>query len=209
MEIMAELDTLKGQVKRGIIEAVNDTGQLSALVRLLEDVERDASILGQLQRNVDDYHSRLAAVLNGSSATAHAPSPDFTGSKKQLGNSARLAFAQAHGLTQVKGVVYANASGSMFGIAMASEDKRGNKWWLGLPDAQFNSVVLLCQDGNSPLEFILPATSVATIWPKLSRSAGQVKFNVKRENLKYSLMVPGYGPFDITRFLANYSPLEN
>ncbi|HEU4760114.1 MAG TPA: hypothetical protein VFT91_09065 [Dehalococcoidia bacterium] len=209
MEIMAELDTLKGKVKRGIVGAVNDTGQLSALVRLLEDVERDASILAQLQRNVDGYHSRLATVLNGSGATAQAPSLDFTGSKKQLGNSARFAFAHAHGLTQVKGVVYANASSSMFGIAMASEDKRGNKWWLGLPDAQFSSVVLLCQDGNALLEFILPATSLATVWRKLSRSAGQVKFNVKRENLKYSLMVPEDGPFDITRFLGNYSPLEN
>ncbi len=209
MEIMTELDALKDQVKKGIVNAVNDTGQLSVLVKLLEDVERDASILGQLQRNVSEYRSRLASAANDSGVTTQALALDFTGSKKQLGNSARLAFAQAHGLTQVKGVAYANAAGSMFGIAMASEDKRGNKWWLGLPDAHFSSAVLLCQDGNAMLEFILPASSLTAIWPNLSRSAGQVKFNVKRENLNYALMVPGQEPFDITRFLGNYSPLGN
>lgn len=206
LEIAAELNTLKKRVKDCVVEAVNDTARLAELVKLLEDLERDATFLGQLERNVGLYRGRLGTILNGAEAPPK-PTVQLSAGKKQLGNSARQAFAQAHNLSQVKGVVYANQAGSNVAIAMATEDKRGNKWWLGLPDAQFNCVVLLCQDGNASLEFVLPAQPLATVWPRLSRSAGQVKFNVKRDGLRYILLVPRYGEFDITRFVGDYSPL--
>ena len=206
MEVEEELNRLKNRVKSCVLEAVNDTARLAELVKLLEDLERDAISLGQLERNVGLYRTRLTTTLDGTEV------PKLTvqssGSKKQRGNAARQAFAQAHNLTQVKGVVYVNPAGSNVAIAMATEDKRGNKWWLGLPDAQFSCVVLLCKDGNSFVEFVLPAQSISTVWPRLSRdSAGQVKFNAKKEGLRYVLLVPGYGEFDITRFAGDYSPL--
>ncbi len=208
MDIASELGVIKDRVKRDIVDAVDSTARLSELVKLLEDIERDTSLLAQLERNVKGYRGRLDASLEHS-APSMQPALDFTGSKKQLGKSARQAFAEAHGLAQVKGRVYANASGSMFGMAMATEAKGGNKWWLGIPDQQFSSIALLCQDGSTWLEFILPSAALTPVWPRLSRSAGEVKFNVKRENLRYVLTVPGYGPFDITRFLGNYGPLAN
>lgn len=108
-------------------------------------------------------------------------------------------------MTQTKGRVYANAAGSTVAIAMATEDQRGNKWWLGLPDQEFTLVVLLCHDAKVSLEFVIPVADVASIWSRLSRSGGEVKFNVKRENNRYLLTA---GPTDITRFLGSYAPLR-
>lgn len=208
MDIAAELDTLRNQAKKRIVEAVNDTGRLSALVKLLEDVDKDASILGQLERNVGEYHNCLTTPLNGLRLVTQA-APRSTTNRKQLGSSVRRAFAQAHDLIQVKGVVYANAAGSTFGLTMASEDKRGDKWFLGLPDQQYKAIILLCLDGNTQLDFVIPAQSLTIVWSQLSRSGDEVKFNIKRKNLEYTLMVPTHGPFGITQFLGNYWPLAN
>jgi len=191
MDIATELETLRSQAKKRIVEAVNDTGQLSALVKLLEDVEKDAGILGQLERNVGEYHTRLTTTMNGSRPAVALVPPRSTVNRKQLGSSVRLAFAQAHDLAQVKGVVYSNAAGSTFGVTMASEDKRGDKWFLGLPDRQYRAIALLCLDGSSQLDFVIPAQSLAAVWSQLSRSGEEVKFNVKRERLSYMLIVPG------------------
>ena len=208
MDIASELRAIKAQVKNEIPNLVDDVPQLTIRVELLKDIEGDESLLAQLERSVREYRVRLNAKLNGTGAvpTLVASRP---ANKKQRGILARQTFARVHSLSQVRGRLYASASGSTCGIAMATEDRRGNKWWLGLTDQTMSSVVLLCQDANKWLEFILPSTDLISIWSQLSRSNGEIKFNVKRENSRYALTVPGYGEFEITRFLGNYEALKN
>ena len=127
-------------------------------------------------------------------------------SARQRGKRAREKLASEHHLTPEKGAICITQSGSRVGIATASETKP-NSWFLGLPDTPLRYVALLCQQSGEQLEFILPKELVAKIWPQLSRSGGQVKFNVLRRNSSYQLQVPGLTPQDITGFIGAYGSL--
>lgn len=94
-------------------------------------------------------------------------------------------------LRQVEGRrVFRTQSGKLVGVACANEDSRPGMYWLGLPDKQFDVVVLLCRDSSGELfDFILPAHVVSQIWPSLSRDYnGERKLHVSQVGPNFKLV---------------------
>jgi len=98
----------------------------------------------------------------------------------------------------------------MMGVPAARElPPRLNKWFLGLPDEHIDVAALLCLSADGQLfDFILPPDVVKNTWDKLSRSAEQVKINVKRERNSFYLIVPGGGNLLLDPFGSKYDALS-
>ncbi len=107
---------------------------------------------------------------------------------------------------------YHTEKGVSVGIAFANELDRPqlvNKWFLGLKDEPTEVAVLLCQDKERSLhDFIIPVGELGSSWKALSRSGGQVKFNIHRRKNEFLLSIPGGEPISITKYIGNHRPLN-
>jgi len=109
---------------------------------------------------------------------------------------------------------YYTKKGKSIGIAFANELDRpqlADKWFLGLKDEPTDMLVLLCRDKEKkgdPHDFIVPVAELGSSWKALSRSGGQVKFNIWKSNSEFLLLIPGEDPISITSHLSNYRPLN-
>ncbi len=102
-------------------------------------------------------------------------------------------------------------SGLWLAIPFATE-RRPNRWFLGLPENELHQrigqtvVVLLCQSASGDvLDFVLPPTKVQEMVPKLSKSSGQLKFNLKKVGDRYMLVIPNDSPVDVSEFKGKVS----
>ena len=69
--------------------------------------------------------------------------------------------------------------------------------------------MLICRDLRKVVyDFVLPVTDLEGVWKKLSRNAGQVKFNIRKQNENYFLAVPGSTAIPISIILGNYTSLS-
>lgn len=106
---------------------------------------------------------------------------------------------------------YYTKRGKSIGIAFANELDRpqlADKWFLGLKDEPTDVAVLLCQDKEGNLyDFVVPVAELGSSWKTLSRSGGQVKFNIYRRNSEFLLLIPGGDPLDVTNYLSSYGVL--
>jgi hypothetical protein len=206
MDLRAELAALKNRAIAAIEQAAKerDTTRIRVLSDLLAGIEGDEKAAVALQDRVRSHEARLSSR---DEALREPPKTDAR-SRRERGNELREHLAKRHALIPEKGVIYRTRSGSRVGIVTATEDPKKNTWFLGIPDTQFDSVVLRCQrtDGEV-LDFVLPMTPMSGVWSRLSRSGGQVKFNVKGRDGTYQLQVPGANPLDIGPFLGQYAAL--
>ena len=94
--------------------------------------------------------------------------------------------------------------------------RRPNRWFLGLPENEVLerirnggvAVVLLCQSATgSILDFVLPPSKVQELVHTLSKSAGQLKFNVKKVGNRYHLVIPGRSLLDVSEYKGKLSVL--
>ena len=99
-------------------------------------------------------------------------------------------------LSPWRGALYKKPDGRIVGIAYASERRRKNFWFLGLPKNEFDEAVLLCEaDGSTMLEVSLSTAFFAKYGSKLGASqAGQTHFQVERRSLYVYVRVPTVGP---------------
>lgn len=112
--------------------------------------------------------------------------------------------------------VCARTTGGVWAIPFATE-RRPNRWFLGLPEADIlqklsNSnlgVVLLCQaESGALLDFMIPHDILQKLVGSLSKSKGQLKFNLKKAGDRYWLVNPGVSDFDVSDFLGAVSAFE-
>jgi hypothetical protein len=129
------------------------------------------------------------------------------------GKTTRMAFlekAYENGidLQNIRGSIYQTKSGRRIGIAVATE-RKANRWFLGLPQNGFEDAVLLCKpDSGETIEIILPKDFFNEYGGKMSKSSGQVKFNVARRGSSYVLLVPGTDGVSLSKYLGDYLLLE-
>jgi hypothetical protein len=212
MDLRRELGNLRSSLLKEIEQAARsgDVGRVRYLSNALDNIERDQQAVDVLEKAMERYQ----AVLNGKSP---APVPqandlavvrgvrvreDGATSKrrgKERGREMREVFAQERGLTPVKGTVYRTVLGSTAGVASATEGERAT-WFLGLPDTKLEYAVLLCESGDSVLDFVIPSSTIEKFWPRLSRSSGQVKFHVRRRNGAYLLLIPRSDPVQLDQY---------
>ncbi|MCL4534558.1 MAG: hypothetical protein M1370_05285 [Bacteroidetes bacterium] len=119
-------------------------------------------------------------------------------------------------ITRQDGIWATTSSGIRVGLAFATE-RRLNRWFLGLKEDEVLKgmrgrgacAVLLCQPQSGPiLDFVLPAEEIRTLVNALSKSQGQLKFNVTRTGNHYQLLRRGQEPLDITEYLGKADILK-
>jgi hypothetical protein len=107
---------------------------------------------------------------------------------------------------------YYTESGRSVGLAFANEIDRSNligKWFLGLKDEPTDFAVLLCQDLEGKVnDFVLPVAELKSTWQTLSRSGGEIKFNIRRRQGEYLLLDPSGEPINISKYLGKHQTLK-
>ena len=104
-------------------------------------------------------------------------------------------------LVPKKGTLYENSRQEVVGIAFATERKE-NAWFLGLPIRGLEHAVLICKPEEGPTFCVcLPSRFVQKYRSSLSKSKGQVVFNVRREDGRHSLLIPSAGRVPIDEYI--------
>ena len=113
----------------------------------------------------------------------------------------------AHGVTLAlegrRGARWATSPRGTIGILGASEAPGGGRWFLGLNEAQFRErravgLILLCEQGDETIDFVLPAERLETFLGQLSQVAGERKINLVRSRGRYIIQIPGADGADVT-----------
>jgi hypothetical protein len=208
-----ELDSLQSTILKRVAEAasaydVASVKRWSTAAEECEDLRRRAE---DLQLRVEKLRAQLS---DGAPREALSSIPDpFEGSARAQGVAARNEWVKrlaARGFRLVgSGKRYETSHGRIVGIAFANElPSYPDKWWLGLPDQATDVVALLCHNrGGAIVDIVLPVEELGVHWKALSRSNGQIKFNVRRQGRELLLLIPGSGAISVQRFVGNYEPL--
>jgi uncharacterized protein with ParB-like and HNH nuclease domain len=138
-------------------------------------------------------------------------------SAKQEGLKIRSSWVQKMASIGVNlnghGKRYITAHGKSIGIASANELNKphlSDKWFLGLKDERADIVVLLCRDSNKNVhDLVLPVAELGPTWSKLSRSRGEIKFHVQKQNGDFQLLIPGDNPITVSSYNGNYQLLSH
>jgi hypothetical protein len=163
-------------------------------------------------------HSELK--INAFPITENALTSGIT-SNKELGMRARenyVAHLQQYGIRidQIDKVWAKTSTNSWVAIPFATE-RRANRWFLGLPEKEVIervrngelAIILLCQSvSGSLLDFVLPPSKVQEIATQLSKSQGQLKFNLKKLGNRYHLVIPNHSTVDVSDYKSKVSILN-
>ncbi len=140
-------------------------------------------------------------------------------SRKDRGKEIReqyMAELQAEGIdVRIEDGVwgYHERTQSWVAFPSATEGRLG-RWWLGLGEDDVSQkpcaaiVLLCCQESGNISDIVLPLDAVREITPRLSRSRGYLKFNVKRTGPRWGLMIPRVGPFDVSKYVGGREVLH-
>ena len=202
------LKQIADSAQRGQSQEVLAAGEkLSKIEHLIERYEN-------LLRDISDLNSadpRPQTVRKVSFAPKPLNNPNAApgrgiGKEIRMGFLRKVAEKGIH-LEQIRGSIYETRSGSKIGVAVATE-RKPDRWFLGLPIG-LDQAVLLCQRENGDVATIcLPKGFLSEYSDKMSKSGGQIKFNVTRRGNGYSLLVPGTDGVNVSRFVGEYSHLK-
>jgi hypothetical protein len=202
------------ELLRTIADAASN-GDTQAVLTLTERlraadalIERLTAISHDAERFLDhDVDRPLTPTRPAAATVVLAPSPGAASVPgRGHGPEIRAAFlrtAAAHGvcLEPIRGAIYMAPNGKRVGIAVATERQR-NRWFLGLPEGGFESAALICQTSSGKrLDICIPPAFFAEHERRLSRSSGQVKFNVVRRDGRLLLTIPRSPPAGVDQFL--------
>jgi len=174
----------------------------------------------QLDQSIDSLDSLEKLVKQNNmnfSSVQISPLPtlkDKRISPKKKGDEIRKTFVsrvqnQGIHIAQLKGVQYKVNNKNFIGIAYSSEI-RTNRWFLGLPFKNFDTIVLLCEKRNGQiLNFIFSKDFYDKVKNQLSKDDNdQIKFNISFRNGEYQFMIPQSGYEKINSFIDNFDNLK-
>ncbi|MGD0794335.1 MAG: hypothetical protein ABR958_01905 [Dehalococcoidales bacterium] len=110
------------------------------------------------------------------------------------------------------------STGLWVAIPTATMEGRPGRWFLGLSEDKVREkigkggvvIILLCQTASGlRLDFVLPPEIVEEIVGKLSKSKGELKFNVWQVGNHYTLVIPENNNIDVSDFKGNISILPS
>jgi len=187
-----------------VLAAGEKLSKIEGLIKRYEELLRDIS-------NLNSAGPKPGTVRKIRFSPKPANNLDFVPGRG-IGKEIRMDFLrkvseQGIHLEQTKGSIYETPSGRKVGVAVATE-RKPDRWFLGLP-VGIDQAVLLCQRENGDVVVVcLSKDFLAEYDDKMSKSGGQVKFNVTRRGSGYSLLVPGTDGINVSRFLEDYSQLK-
>lgn len=211
------LTSLQARLSERIAAAVSDQnfpllGRLSGLANECQELRTGfQQRVKELVRAVDEF------------TAAEMPPPNLKPgvdlwkalSPKAAGGEARrnwIKELQSAGISLIgHGKRYRTAGGFTVSVGFANElPQLRDRWWLGFRDEPTNIAVFLCHALSGRIHsFVVPVREIGASWNTLSRSRGQIKFNVKKQGTQFLLLVPGEEPVDITQYDCNYAPLKD
>jgi hypothetical protein len=221
VDALAKLERERGQVLSRIAEAARN-GKAENVLRDCTRLEQIESLIHRYAGLVDeiDNLARPTEKVNRSTADNAPTKPQALSqldvvkrSSRAFGSMLRKSFVEKLSrlgmeLQQGRGTIHLTPSGSRVGIAVATE-RKPDRWFLGLPVASFDQAVLLCHsESEGVIEICLPPNFFSRYGDRMSKSNGQMKFNVARRGKVFNLLVPGSGDVGASEFLGKYSSLR-
>ena len=203
---------LSGEKHGRLFEVASWLQQAENLVKRREAIVADAiqmTASGNQILNPQDsslapnrVHEYSSQTTNGS---FHIQTNDKKSNAKARGRAWRLEYVKlktqsGERLHRIKETLYKTPAGSIRGIAYASESaKRPDKWFLGLPQDQFQEVVLICESlDGSAVQIHLPKNFMDKYGKHFSFAHGQTLFNIIRNAGKLTISIPNMGAIDLT-----------
>jgi hypothetical protein len=106
--------------------------------------------------------------------------------------------------------LYRTVSGKRVGIGFATEDRRGDLWWLGVPDVALDVAILLCKSSaGERLYFMLSSDFLSKIRPFLSTNRNDLIFHVRQSGSSFELAdAPQSGVKPLNEFRDRYDLLR-
>lgn len=222
METNKRITELNDRILSKLREYVNspDAEQIHKYSRLYTQAQNLYKDMNLLNERITGLEQEFSETNESNSKTANdVKQEDIGGTIEFMTDKAKaranakikreefLANLKRKGVTlkPYRGVIYKNErNDGLVGIAYSSDN--GNSWFLGLPDQDYDSVVLLCEkDGNKFDAIILPKDFYSDHAKTLSRSKGHVKFNL-RKTLNEIHLYTRSGSLKISTFVNNYKP---
>jgi hypothetical protein len=120
-------------------------------------------------------------------------------------------------LLSKKRTIVSTPSGALIALPFARElPDTLDKWFLGVNEGSIPSicpyacVVFLCQDADERLfQFIVPQKQLQQYWHQFSRNGGDVKFNIRRNGVNFTLLVPGNNPIRLNTYQEAYDNVNS
>jgi hypothetical protein len=214
MSIEKQLQSAKEVLLTKITEAAKhkDTKTISKLGTIAAKLDDDERTVRKLREALIHYRR----IIEGKTADFEiltSTDSETGGTGRGEGREARTEFiakAKERGvpLRHVTGVLYLGPSDKKVAVAFANE-RAADRWFLGIPDQRYDFVVLLCKPTSGDVvALILAQATIKRVWSSLSRSKGQVKFNVGKASENYWLTVPSHGREDLTRTVDDFSAFD-
>ena len=220
MSALEDLQKEKNRILSSISRAASE-GETEVVLSESEKLEKVEHLINR--------HSQIILELDKLKGKKGAP-PSSAGNIKQgvpkmvdVSRSTQLASSRELGvkirneflkklegegvrLQLIKGkTIFRTKSGKRVGIAVATE-RQPNRWFLGLPDGGFDHAVLLCQrEKGEIIEIPLPEKFFIKYGQAMSRSKGQLKFNIVLRGNGILVQVPGTDGISGTSFASNYT----
>ena len=206
MDLVVRFHELRDRTRQrisqgGECEPADRLGHLVRIVQKLETGIKQHGKLEQLAVEIEaDLDGDLISANIGQDTNITGPQKDTRRKRsKEKAIGARNQYLQQ---LQRQGIrlrkcrqgerIYETETGKLVAIAAATEgtSPSDNKWWLGLPDKEYDIVVLLClTDSGELLDFVFPREFVEKIWSQLSRDYNhEVKFHVVQSGVNYELI---------------------
>ena len=205
------LEQIVDSAQRGNSQEVMDAGErlkkIESLIDRHEKLLRDISNLENGDQEILHSHNNLDVSRP---MRSKEPGSLDVATARDIGRTIRRAFLnklseEGVRLENIRGCIYETKSGHRVGIAVATE-RNPDRWFLGLKHKSFDHAVLLCkQDTGDTVEICLPKAFFDEYADKMSKSGGQMKFNVARRGSGYVILVPGTDGVNVAQYLRDYS----
>lgn len=212
MELKERLENLRSAALRRIEKAARNSDAATVL-ESGNQLTRIEELLGRyetLEHEVKHLSNGKTPIMPKRQVTRAKKQTTGDTSSRNLAKRRRKEMIEANKLSVIPhrgSSIYKTPEGTRVGMAFATE-RQENRWFLGLPEDRFDVAVLLCETSEGPLPFVLPEALFDQHGEQLSRSKGQVKFNVKFDR-DFVLLVPGCGEVALAPYLRNFSPIQD
>jgi hypothetical protein len=225
MDLDSKLARLLLEARKKLRECASSESpeELTVLIQVIKECEA----AGQQLKRLEEVYMRLKDALNrGRVLVGHAgilsetamPAQhrsDTTSRSERAGHAERTRHnflntlhSEGISLYGVRGKrLYRTESGKRVAICYASEDKRGDLWWMGLPNEQIDILVALCRrPSGETFDFVLPQDFLREVRFSQEQQRGQLEFHIKRSGPNFE--VNEAAGRHINRFLHAYDLLR-
>ena len=220
MDALADLQNEKNSILSSISKAASEgetelvLSESEKLEKIKNLINRHSQIISELEELKGNRAIPPSAANNinqGAPKKVDVSRSTRLASSRELGVKIRSEFlkkleVEGVHLQLIKGkTIFLTNSGKRVGIAVATE-RQPNRWFLGLPDGGFEHAVLLCQrEKGEIIEIPLPEKFFMKYGQAMSRSKGQLKFNIVHRGSGLLVQVPGTNGISGTSFASDYT----